>query len=98
MGREMDRAIAKLYRLNDARLAHYDPVLERQCAAFDAAQAELEKALEGLFTQAQRELATLPAQAPEARPLHSLLNHREGLSVFLERPGCRWTTILRREC
>ena len=41
--------IAKLYRLNDARLAHYDPGAERQGAAFDAAQAALEKTLEGLF-------------------------------------------------
>ena len=78
--------IAKLYRLNEERLACYDPVLERQGAAFDAAQAALEKALEGLFTRAQRELTALPAQAPEGKALRSLLNHREGLSVFLERP------------
>ena len=78
--------IAKLYRLNDARLAHYDPVLERQNAAFNRAQAVLEKALDSLFARAERELATLPAQAPEGKALRSLLNHREGLSVFLERP------------
>ena len=78
--------IALLYRLNEARLAHYDPVLEQQGAAFDAAQIALKKALEGMFTQAQRELAALPAQAPEGKALRSLLNHREGLSVFLERP------------
>ena len=78
--------IAKLYRLNEARLAHYDPALERQVAAFDAAQAELQKALEGLFTRARMELAALPAQAPEGKALRSLLNHREGLSVLLERP------------
>ena len=79
--------VALLYRLNEARLARYDPVLERQGAAFDAAQAALRKALDSLFAQARRELAALSAQAPEARPLRSLLNHREGLSVFLERPS-----------
>ena len=78
--------IALLYRLNEARLARYDPGAERQDAAFANAQAALKKALEGLFAQAERELTALPAQAPEARPLRSLLNHREGLSVFLERP------------
>ena len=79
--------IALLYRLNEARLARYDPVLERQGAAFDVAQASLKKALEGLFAQARRELATLPSQVREGKALRSLLNHREGLSVFLERPS-----------
>ena len=78
--------IALLYRLNEARLARYDPGAERQDAAFDAAHDELKKALEGLFAQARRELAALPAQAREGKALRSLLNHREGLSVFLERP------------
>ena len=79
--------IALIYRLNEARLAHYDPILERQDAAFDAAQAALKKALEDLFAQAARELTALPAQAREGKALRSLLNHREGLSVFLERPS-----------
>ncbi len=78
--------IALLYRLNEARLARYDSGLEHQDAAFDAAHDELKKALEGLFAQARRELAALSAQAPEGKALRSLLNHREGLSVFLERP------------
>ena len=79
--------IALLYRLNEARLAHYDPGCERQYAAFARAQAELKKALESLFAQAARELTALPAQAHEGKALRSLLNHREGLSVFLERPS-----------
>ena len=79
--------IALLYRLNEARLAHYDPGAERQGAAFEAAQAALKKALEGLFAQAGRELAALPAQAREGKALRSLLNHREGLNVFVERPS-----------
>ena len=79
--------IALLYRLNEARLARYDPGAERQDAAFDAAHEELKKALEDLFAQARCELAALPAQAGEGKALRSLLNHREGLSVFVERPS-----------
>ena len=79
--------IALLYRLNEERLARYDPVLERQGAAFEAAQAVLKKALESLFAQALREVAALPPQAREGKALRSLLNHREGLSVFVERPS-----------
>ncbi len=78
--------IALLYRLNEARLARYDPGTERQGAAFEAAHDELKNALENLFAQARRELASLPAQARKGKALRSLLNHREGLSVFLERP------------
>ena len=78
--------IALLYRLNEARLARYDPGAERQDAAFDAAHDALKKALESLFAQARREVAALPAQAREGKALRSLLNHREELSVFLERP------------
>ena len=79
--------IALLYRLNEERLARYDPGAERQGAAFDVAHAALKNTLESLFTQARRELAALPAQAREGKALRSLLNHREGLSVFLERPS-----------
>ena len=79
--------IALLYHLNEARLARYDPGAERQDAAFDAPQAVLEKALDSLFARAARELTALPAQTPEGKALRSLLNHREGLSVFLERPS-----------
>ena len=48
--------IASIYRLNEARLAHYDPVIERQTPAFDAAQGALKAALDGLFAEAAREL------------------------------------------
>ena len=78
--------IAALYRLNEARLACYDPGIERQSAAFDAAQGALAAALDGLFAAAQRELADLPEHAREGKPLRSLVNHREGLSVFADRP------------
>ena len=78
--------IAALYRLNEARLDCYDPDIERQSAAFDAAQGALAAALDGLFATAQRELADLPEHAREGKPLRSLVNHREGLSVFADRP------------
>ena len=78
--------IAAIYRLNEARLACYDPGIERQSVAFDAAQDALAAALDGLFATAQRELAGLPEHAREGKPLRSLVNHREGLSVFAGRP------------
>ncbi len=78
--------IALLYRLNEARLEHYDPGLERQTPAFDAAQGTLKEALDGLFAQAEQEFAGLSDQAREGKALRSLLNHREGLCVFVDRP------------
>ena len=78
--------IAALYRLNEARLVCHEPDTEYQTTAFDAAQRALAAALGGLFAEAERELAGLPEHAREGKPLRSLVNHREGLSVFLERP------------
>ena len=80
--------IARIYRLNDARLEHYDPALplERQTPAFDAAQARLKKTVDELFAAAEAELAGLSDKARRAKPLRSLLNHREGLCVFVDKP------------
>ena len=78
--------IAAIYRLNEARLAHYDPTVERQSAVFDAAQDALQAALDGLFARAGRELDRLQEHAREGKALRSLVNHREGLSVFVARP------------
>ena len=78
--------IASIYRLNDARLKHYDPGIEPQTPAFDAAQGALNEALDALFAHAERELAALPDKAREGKALRSLVNHREGLSVFIDRP------------
>ena len=78
--------IASIYRLNEVRLEHYDPGIERQTPAFDAAQGALKEALDGLFAEAELELAGLPDEAREGKALRSLLNHREGLSVFVDRP------------
>ena len=78
--------IAEIYRLNDERLEHYDPALTHQTLAFDAAQSVLTGALDTLFAQAERELAILSDKAREAKALRSLVNHREGLCVFVDRP------------
>ena len=80
--------IALLYRLNGARLEHYDAGLgpDGQNRAFAAAHRELERECGRLFAAARRELDGLPDDAREGKPPRSLLNHREGLSVFLDRP------------
>ena len=80
--------IALLYQLNDARLDHYDPArpVERQSPVFDAAHAELKEAVDALFAAAEAQLAGLTHRARRAKPLRSLLNHREGLCVFVDRP------------
>ena len=78
--------IAGIYRLNEARLEHCDSGLKRPAPAFDAAQTALKEALDALFAEAQRELVALPDEAREGKALRSLLNHRDGLSVFVDRP------------
>ena len=78
--------IAGIYRLNEARLEHCDSGLKRPTPAFDAAQTALKEALDALFAEAQRELVALPDEAREGKALRSLLNHRDGLSVFVDRP------------
>ena len=78
--------IAEIFRLNEARLEQYDPGLELQTPAFDAAQDDLEKAVARLFADAEAELAALPGAAREGKALRSLMNHREGLCVFVDKP------------
>ena len=77
---------ASICRLNKERLKHYDPGLERQTPAFDAAQDQLKKAVDELFAQGEAELAGLPDKARQGKALRSLLKHREGLSVFVDNP------------
>ena len=84
--REWLGRIATVYLLNKARLASHDPGLERQTPAFDTAHDALSEALGGMFAAAEHQLARLSPEAREGKPLRSLLNHREGLSVFLDRP------------
>ena len=78
--------IAEVYRLNRERLKHYDPALEGQTAAFDAARDALKTAVERLFADADAELAGLSEGARKAKPLRRLLKHREGLCVFVDNP------------
>ena len=78
--------IAEIYRLNGGRLKHCDPGRKRQTAAFRTATRALKKAVDLLFAQAEAEQADLPDHAREARALRSLLNHREGLCVFVDKP------------
>ena len=81
--------IARLCRLNGARLEQHGAGLDadHRNPAFAAAHRELERALGQLFAAARRELDGLPDEAREGGPLRSLLNHRAGLSVFLDKPG-----------
>ena len=80
--------IALIYRLNEARRQHYDRAhpLERQSPTFDVAHAKLKKSVDELFAAAEAELAGLTDRARRAKPLRSLLNHREGLCVFVDKP------------
>ena len=78
--------IASIYRLNEARLEHYDPALKTQPQPFAAAQRTLEDELRRLFAHAGQELDALPPGARQAGPLRSLLRHRQGLSVFIRHP------------
>ena len=78
--------IASIYRLNEARLEHYDPALKTQPQPFAAAQRTLEEEFQRLFAHAGQELDALPPGAPQAGPLRSLLRHRQGLSVFISHP------------
>ncbi len=78
--------IAAFYRLNRERLTPYDPGRKRQTATVRTATRKLKKALDRLFAQAEAERASLPDHAREAKALRSLLNHRDGLCVFLDKP------------
>ena len=90
--------IGRLYRLNAERLAEWDPqrTLKQQSPEFQAAHKRLQAASEALFAHAQGEVEALTAAAeraprssapdPRLGPLQSMLNHREGLEVFLARP------------
>ena len=90
--------IGRLYRLNAERLAEWDPqrTLEEQPQEFQAVHKRLQAECDALFAQAQRKVQALTAAAgkepessapdPRLGPLQSMLNHREGLEVFLTKP------------
>ena len=78
--------IGELCGRNAKRLQHWDSTANEQTAAFDEAQQELENDIETFAGTA----ASL--DAPQRKPLQSLLRHREGLEVY-DQP-CQWTTTL----
>ena len=78
--------IGGLYQLNKARLAHYAPGATVQNAAFETANSALKHALDALFAQAERERDALGQHARQMQPLRSMLEHREGLTRFVEHP------------
>ena len=78
--------IAEIFRLNEVRLEYYKSGRKRQTSAFKKATRKLKKALDRLFALAEAELAALPEHAREGKALRSLLNHREGLCVFVDHP------------
>ena len=86
-GRWLER-IAALYRGGAERARHWDRALPvgRQGAAFANAQGRLEGRA-ALFERARRELAALPADAPQGKPLRALERHREGLTAFVRAIG-----------
>ena len=98
------KRIAEMYELNKQRCDHY---VSGNTPEFERAQAKLKEACDALFSKAESELSELAEDARERKPLKSLMNHREGLSVFVEHPqvpmdnniaerALRWLAIARK--
>ena len=93
-------AIGTLFWLAAQRQEAWDPQrpLERQGAQFQTRQGDLERVVQGLFDRARKELEEFAEQLKAAsghawaelnaqgKALRSLLNHEEGLRVFVQRP------------
>ena len=86
--RWLDR-IGRLFHLNRVRLRHYDPEagMEGQSRRFGIAHRQLQGAVDRLFALAEKELAGPAGSDRRAKALNSLVRHREGLCVFVDRPG-----------
>ena len=91
--------IGDVYECNRKRLEAWRPELDMdsQDAAFQEAQAELERSCERLFEQAGQELEKLPESTENTRyvrpawhfrqqALQTLIRHRDGLLTFLDKP------------
>ena len=76
--------IRRLYRLNAQRLRYHDPGRSPDRRRYLRMQFRLSRVLGEVFTEAERELATVDDASPQAKVLRSLLNHREGLSQVLD--------------
>ena len=86
--RWLDR-IGRLFQLNRVRLRHYDPEagMEGQSRKFGIAHRQLQGAVDRLFALAEKELAGPAGSDRRAKALDSLVRHRDGLCVFVDRPG-----------
>ncbi len=85
--RWLDR-FGQLFHLNAVRLKHYDPELgmEQQSRKFGIAHRRLKRAVDRLFARAEKEVAGPAGSDRRAKALNSLLRHRDGLCVFVDRP------------
>ena len=85
--RWLDR-FGRLFHLNRVRLKHYDPELgmEQQSRKFGIAHRRLKRAVDRLFALAEKERAGPAGSDRRAKALNSLLRHRDGLCVFVDRP------------
>ena len=86
-GRWLDR-FGQLFHLNRVRLKHYDPDvgMEEQSRKFGSAHRRLKRAVDRLFALAETERAGPAGSDRRAKALNSLLRHRDGLCVFVDRP------------
>ena len=84
----MDRADrGDLPRLNEARLEHYDPGLERRDTGVRRGAGRVGSGVSPACSRTpKRSWPALSERARRAKPLRSLLNHREGLCVFVGKP------------
>ena len=80
--------IGRLFHLNRVRLKHFAPDAgpEAQSRKFGIAHRQLCSATDRLFALAETELAGPAGSDRRAMALNSLVRHRDGLSVFLDRP------------
>ena len=85
--RWLDR-IGRLYRLNRFRLKHYNPAvgMKEQSKTFCTAQRQLKSAVNRVFDLAEKELKGPAGSDRRRKALTSLIEHRSGLSVFVNRP------------
>ena len=85
--RWLDR-IGRLYQLNRVRLKHYNPEvgMEEQSRKFCTVQRQLQSAVGRMFDLAAKELEGSAGSDRRAKALKSLIKHRKGLSVFVDRP------------
>ena len=82
------KRFAKIYRLDDQRLVHYDPALARtaQSASFQRAEARLRQAVDGFFTCARQQLAGVARSSAKYVPLNRLVKYQTEMTHFLDHP------------